>query len=132
MLDVKALISKMLTAIQNKQDKLSVTTPSISISTSTGTLNNYAVRKYGHVVHLIVGVRNANTASGGNVFAGTITTTAMRPIMYVTSGTYFGNHAVNGGISAGGAITIRNASTTALTMSSTDYATISFVYLVVA
>ena len=131
MLDVKKLLTKMLTQISTLNSRTTVTTPSISISTSTGTLVTTNIRKQGNVVQLRLTVRNSSSvAAGGNVFTGTISTTALRPVIGVTGGGFYGSHAINGTIGADGGITIRNASSTAVSITGSNTVSVNFTYIV--
>lgn len=124
MLDAKKLLSKIL-------NKLVVTTPSISISTSTGTLVSSQVRRCGNIVQLYIQVRNnSSVASGGNVFVGTINTVELRPLLPISSGSYYGAHAITGILSSTGSITIRNASSSAVSITGTNVENIAFTYIV--
>ena len=112
-------------------DKLDVKTPTISISTTTGELVSSFVRRYDKIVQLGVTVRNsASVASGGNVFTGTLNTEGLRPLTYITGGAYYGAHAIMGSIGTTGAITIRNASSTAVTISGTNTVSVTWTYIV--
>lgn len=124
MLDVKALIAKVL-------NKLTVTTPSISISATTGTLVGSYVRRFGNVVQLEVTVRNSSSvAAGANVFLGTLNNTDLRPFTFTTGGSYYGAHSIAGSIGTTGTITIRNASSTAVSITGTNTSSVSFTYIV--
>lgn len=127
MLDLKALLTKILEAL----NKFNVTTPSINVTASTGSVVSVNAKRFGNVVHLYLLFRNASSiASGSNVFVGTLTTTNLRPLIDVTGGTYYGNHALNGGLYTSGGIIIRNASNTAVQIASPNTASISFTYIV--
>lgn len=104
--------------------------PTISITASTGKLQSATVYKQGNVVQLLVSVKKTSaTASGQEVFEGTINTTELRPKMITTSGTYYGSYALNATISTAGVITIRNADSRQLA-AMTANGNISFTYLV--
>lgn len=112
-------------------DKLDVKTPTISISTTTGELVSSFVRRYDKIVQLGVTVRNSSSvASSGNVFTGTLNTTALIPLTYITGGAYYGAHAIMGSIGTTGAITIRNASSTSVTISGTNTVSVTWTYIV--
>lgn len=131
MLDVKKILAKLLGAISTINNKLTVTTPSISITASTGTLVSSQIRKYGNIVQMNVVFRNtASVASGSNIFVGTINTTALRPVVAITSGSYYGNHAVIVSVGTGGVITVRNASPTAITIGASNQGNVAFTYIV--
>lgn len=110
----------------------SLTTPSISISTTTGTLANSSVRQYGKVIQLSLRIQKSSvTPPGQNVYEGTITTTGLRPTMTTTGATYYQQQALIGTISSSGAIVVRNASSTQQpAITGTTGANISFTYLV--
>ena len=104
--------------------------PTISITASTGTLQSATVYKQGNVVQLLVSVRKTSaTASGQDVFEGTINTTELRPKILTTGGTYYGSYALNATISTAGVITIRNSDSRQLAAMTTN-GNISFTYLI--
>lgn len=112
-------------------EKMSVETITPSITVTTGTLVNSYTRRIGNVVQMCITVRNsASVASGGNFFAGTLNTVALRPQVYTTGGSYYGGHAVSGSIGTAGAIVIRNASSTAFTVSGDNTVSVSLTYIV--
>ena len=138
MLSVKKLLAKLLGAISTIKgnittinSKLTVTTPSISITASTGTLVSSSVRRFGNVVQLTVQVRNATqTASGGDIFNGQINTTALRPLIIASSGSYYGAYPLNGRVDNNGNIYVRNAAPSPLTIGGSNYTVVSFTYIV--
>lgn len=104
--------------------------PTISITAFTGTLRSATVYKQGNVVQLLVSVQKTSaTASGKNVFEGTINTTALRPKMITSSGTYYGSYALNAIITSAGEITVRNSDSRQFA-AMTANCNISFTYLV--
>lgn len=106
-------------------------TPIISISTTTGVLDSYTIRKFGNIVFLKLTVyNNSSVASAGNIFTGTINTTGLRPVDVATGAGYWGGHAVGILISAAGNITVRNASSSAFTPNSSNKTNISITYMV--
>lgn len=105
-------------------------TPTISISTSTGSLQASSVRRQGNFVHLLLTIKKTSaTNSGDNVYVGTINTTGLRPVLTATGGTYFGSYALNGTISTDGTIVVRNADSRQFA-AMTSNGNISFTYLV--
>ena len=103
-------------------------TPSMSISTSTGTHISHTVQRYGNVVQLLMTVQNSSSvAQGGNIYEGTITTTGLRPIMTTTAGSYYSTSAITGTISTAGGIVIRNEGGA---KTFTSNCNISFTYIV--
>lgn len=117
--------------VNGTQFPMTVTSPSVSVSTTTGTLKSMYARQYGKVVELIITCNNsATTASGANIFTGTLNTTALRPLLYTTGGSYYGAHAITGSINSAGAIFIRNASSTSVSITGSNTATVSFTYIV--
>ena len=105
---------------------LEVTTPSVTITSSTGTYVSHTIRKTGHLVQLFLAVKNsAVVAEGGNLFVGNLS--AYRPIMpsYGNS-SYSWTRVFTSAITADGTITIRNAKQA--TEANTNYY-VSFVYI---
>ena len=84
-------------------------TPTATVTASTGLLVSATAKRFGNVVQLLVTVQNSSTiAQGGNIFEGTLSTTALRPLMTTTSGSYYSTSAITGTISTPGGIVIRN------------------------
>lgn len=130
--DLSVTLSEAL-GISSTSDKQngSVATPTASISATTGELVTSYVCQVGKIVQISLTVRNsASVASGANVFTGTLNTADLRPLISTTGGTYYGAHAIMGFLSAAGAITIRNASSTAVSISGSGTTTLSFTYIV--
>ena len=125
MLNLKALLTKILQSII-------ITEPSISITMSTGTLVSSHVVKMGKLVFLNFNVRNSSgsVASGGNVCVGTVNTTALRPRYQVIGSTFYGAASLGVSISQTGTLTVRNASSIAVTISGANSAACSLVYFV--
>ena len=91
-----------------------VNSPSISISPSIGSLASATVRQSGNIVQLQIGVTNSSeVASGSNIFQGSISTEALRPSALASGASYYGARAINGMMSPGGNIVVRNSSPTA-------------------
>ena len=87
----------------------------------------YAV-KYDRVIQLRLDVSsNTSVASGSNIFEGNIATTGFTPKLYVAGVGYYGGHAIIGRITPTGGIVIRNASSSAVTVSGT--VTVTFTYI---
>lgn len=101
------------------------------ITVTTGTLNKAEAIRYGKVVQLMITAQNSSSvASGANIFAGTLNTSSgWIPYRYVTGGSYYGAHAIIGSLGTGGALTMRNASSTAVTISGSNTATVSLTYI---
>ena len=109
----------------------SVTTISPTITASTGTLVSYTAYQFGKVVFLTIAVRKtSSTASGANIFTGTLSTTAYRPKAIVTGASYYDAHAISAQINTSGAIVFRNASPTAVTIGSSYSVAVSFTYMI--
>lgn len=132
MLDVKKLIAKMLNAIGNKQDKLSVTTPSISISATTGSVYSTSVRRWGNFVQLYLAVQNSSTVTAGsNIFVGTVNTTGLRPVLSSRGVGFYAAHAIVGSLQADGSLNVRNASSTNIgAVTGTNNISLVFTYIV--
>ena len=87
----------------------SPTTPTISISNSTGTLAANFFRVYGKVVHFVLTVKNSSAvANGSNIYVGRLNTTNMRPIITARGTGYLGGNAYVGLIASDGSIIVRN------------------------
>lgn len=109
----------------------SLETPTPSITATKGTLVATQARRFGQVVQLWIQYRNTSSIAGGqNVFEGTLNTTALRPTMSSSGAGYFGEHAMVGFLTTAGDITIRNASSTAITIPSTSTSSVMITYLV--
>lgn len=109
----------------------SVSTPTVSVSATTGTLSGAYVRQYGKLVQISLTFQNSSSvASGSNIFTGTLDTEGLRPLVVTSGGSYYGAHAIMGFLNQAGAITIRNASSTAVSIGGTNTATVSFTYIV--
>ena len=125
MLDLKALLNKILTHIKNAT---TLTHPTMSITTSSGVLTQITTTQYNGWIQLYLYVRNASAvASGANIYTGTITTTGLRPQMYCMGCGYIGAYSIMGSITSDGAITIRNSTSRSITTGSNSIV-ITFVY----
>lgn len=97
----------------------------------SATVVNAKMRIYGNIAQVFLEVKNTtSTASGGNVFTGTIYNQydiAKLPALYVSGVGYYGAHAIVGRITTSGDIVLRNASSSAVTIS--DSVNISFTYI---
>ena len=108
-----------------------VTTISPTITASTGTLVSCTAFKFGKMVFMTIAVRKtSSTASGANIFTGTISETAYRPKAIVTGASYYDAHAISAQINTSGAIVFRNASPTAVTIGSSYSVAVSFTYMI--
>lgn len=109
----------------------SVTTISPTITASTGTLVSCTAFKFGKMVFMTIAVRKtSSTASGANIFTGTISETAYRPKAIVTGASYYDAHAISAQINTSGGIVFRNASPSAVTIGSSYSVAVSFVYMI--
>jgi hypothetical protein len=98
------------------RDTIISATPTIT-RTSGGTVSNIVYRRTGNVAMLSFAVAyNTSVASGANVFVGTLED-GYRPVTHARGCGYYGAHSIIGQIGTDGAITIRNASSTAVTLS---------------
>ena len=115
--------------IEQIQEELTVSTPTANITTTTGTLVSSTVKKYGNIVQLLMTVKNTSTiAEGSNVYAGTLTTSALQPLMTSTGGSYYGTSAITATLATDGGIVIRNEGAS---KSFTSDVNVSFTYIVV-
>lgn len=109
-------------------ETIAVDIPTPNITTTSGTLVSSAVRRFGHFVHLNITVRNTSAvAAGANIYTGTLSN--LLPQIYITGGSYYDSHCIAGTINSSGAITIRNASPSSVTISESYTATVSFTYI---
>lgn len=110
---------------------LQVKTLSFTATTTTGTYVGGTGYQFGKVVFVRFQVRNsASVAGGANIYQGKISTGLPRPSLSVTSGSYFGNHAIVGNLDASGNLIVRNASSSAVSITGTYTGTVSFTYVI--
>ena len=122
MLNTKRLFYKILDFLSVKS-----ATPTIT-RTSGGTVSNVVYRRTGNVAMLSFTLAyNTSVAAGANAFEGTIPN-GYRPVTHARGCGYYGNHTIVGQIGTDGAITIRNASSSAVTLSSN--VGLAFTYIV--
>ena len=108
-----------------------VTTISPTITASVGTLVSCTAFKFGKMVFMTIAVRKtSSTASGANIFVGTLSETAYRPKAIVTGASYYDAHAISAQINTSGAIVFRNASPSAVTIGSSYSVAVSFTYMI--
>lgn len=108
-----------------------VTTIAPTITASTGTLVSCTAFKFGKMVFMTIAVRKtSSTASGANIFTGTLSETAYRPKAIVTGASYYDAHAISAQINTSGAIVFRNASPSAVTIGSSYSVAVSFTYMI--
>ncbi len=101
-------------------------------STTTGTLSNITCYRCGNVVWLsVTGYNSSSVAAGANVCQATLSAGLPRPYSFVSSGTYFGNHSIMGSINSERTLIIRNASSTAASISGggAGSTTVTFTYI---
>lgn len=70
---------------------------------------------------------NTSVASGSNIYEGDLTAGFLTPALYVTGVGYYDGHAIIGRITPAGKIVVRNASSSAVTVS--DTVNLSFTYI---
>lgn len=110
------------------RDTVQSATPTIT-RTSGGTVSSIVYRRTGNVAMLSFSVAyNTSVAAGANVFEGTISD-GYRPVTHARGCGYYGAHSIIGQISSTGAITIRNASSTAVTLASGGVG-LTFTYII--
>lgn len=89
------------------------------------------MNKEGNVVQLLVSVRKTSaTASGKDVFKGTINETAIRPKATASGSSYYASHAIGGTVITAGQIVVRNTSQTAFATSASQPINMSFMYMI--
>lgn len=110
------------------QDTIKEIVPTIT-RTSGGTVSSIVYKRTGNVAMLSFSVAyNTSVAAGANVFEGTIPD-GYRPVTHARGCGYYGAHSIIGQIGPDGAITIRNASSTAVTLASVGVG-LTFTYIV--
>lgn len=103
----------------NKQNALSTETITIPITKETGTTFSVEGRKYGNIIQMTIEFTNTSSvASSSNVFKGQITNSAYRPKILANGAGYYTNHALVMSVNTDGEIIIRNAGSTAVTVTS--------------
>lgn len=108
--DLSITLSEALgiSSVSERSHEEEVASPTMAITTSTGTLNSVSVRQWGNVVTVLLYVqKSSSTSAGSDVFTGTITTQALRPIINVRGVGFYGNRLIVGSISSAGAVVIR-------------------------
>ena len=126
MLDLKALLSKMLT-------QFIFETSTTTISSTTGTLNSHVMCRMGRLRFLRISVsKSTATAAGSNLFVGKITNANDVPAHYCNGVGYLGSACcpaqLAGGGSDAGTITVR---VTGAQVAANASPWISFVYVAV-
>ena len=117
-----------VTATGSIRDTVITATPTIARS-SGGTLSAIVYKRSGNVAMLRFTVTDTTSvAAGANVFEGTLAD-GFRPATYAHGCGYYGTHSIIGVISPSGGIVIRNASSTAVTLSSGGVG-IGFTYII--
>ena len=107
-----------------------VSTITVNTTTTKGTYVGSSCHKYGRVVTLTFRFRNtSSTASGGDLYTGTLSSTLPAPYDTVSSVTYYGAHALVGILYTDRSLIIRNASNSAVQFGSTNTAALSFTYV---
>lgn len=123
MLDVKKIFYKILDFLSIKS-----ATPTIT-RTSGGTISNIVYRRTGNVAMLsLVLTYDTSVASGSNAYVGLLED-GYRPITEARGCGYYGNHALIGQINTAGTLVIRNASSSAVTLSSGGVG-LTFTYII--
>lgn len=121
----------VLDKVGNKSIDMSSHTVSATVTRSAGgTVASAYLRTWGRVAQFNITIRtSASTASGGNLFTGTLTNTPL-PQMYTTAGTYYGAFPIMMSINTSGYIYIRNASPNAFPATGTSNSvTCSVIYV---
>ena len=123
----KGLIDRILNKLATvEQHDL---TADFSTSTSGATLEAQATIN-GKVCHMILIFSNTNSiASGANFLTANLNNTNFFPKIAVNGTGYYGVHSIIANLTSEGVLTIRNASSTALTLG-TGFAAVSLTYLI--
>ena len=111
-------------------DFTTLTTVTVNVTTTTGTYVSSVCRRYGQVIQLTVGIRNtAAVASGSDFYVGTFNTALPAPVAFCTTGTYFSKNPVMASLSTGKVLTVRNCTTSSVTIGSSNTVYVTFTYL---
>lgn len=87
----------------------------LTFTTTTGSFQSKKAYQYGRLIVLDVVVKNTSqTASGDNMYAGTLSPAKYRPVAAARSADYTGAHAVIYNLQTNGALYARNASPTSI------------------
>lgn len=107
----------------------SVETLSPNTTTTTGQYVSSSACRFGSVVHLtFVFRKTGSTASGSNVYQGTLTGVPA-PASTVTGSGYWTTHALPLSFTPSKVLIIRNAGSTSMSMDSSDTCTVGFTYI---
>lgn len=124
MLNLKALLTNLCQSLVIESG-----TPAFTIT--TGTLVSATYRRFRKVVFMQITFRNtASVASGSDILVGQLTTTALTPIMDAPGVAYYTNHTLVGYLGESRTLSVRNASTTAVSTGSSNTITMSFTYII--
>ena len=98
------------------------------ITATTGSVVSSSIYRHGHnaIITLTV-TKTSQTASGSNIFVGTLTDANYLPAVATTNATFFNAMPIIGAIGSDGAITIRNASATTLAANASVLLTIPYI-----
>lgn len=98
------------------------------ITATTGSVTSASIYRHGHnaIITLTV-TKTSQTASGSNIFVGTLTDANYLPAVATTNATFFNAMTIIGAIGTDGAITIRNASATTLAANAGVLLTIPYI-----
>lgn len=111
-LDLKALLSKILTSLTTHTETFTITrTSGASI---TGTPTAYIIGKMCQIRFDLI--YSISVASGSNIFVGTLPS-KYAPVSRIVGTSYYGNGVIALDINPSGQITVRNASDHAITIS---------------
>lgn len=129
--DINSTLTALGGQVDNIANSLNPQTVTVTAeSTSTGELGSITCTRCGNIVTISVSVRNAaSVASGANVYQGRLSSNLPRPYSYISGAAYYGQHAIIGGLAADRTVTARNASSSSVTISGTNYVTMSFTYI---
>jgi len=99
-------------------------------SISAGEFVSGSITTIGRVAFLTVEFRNtASTASGSNIFRATLNSAEYYPLQMATGASYYSSHALGVRLTSSGDLIVRNASSAAVTISSSNSTTFSLTYL---
>lgn len=103
---------------------------SSNVTTSIGTYISSTCYRVGNIVVLYVLFRNTgSTAGGGDIYKAVLSSSVPAPIASVTGCSYYGTYPLPFSFTTSKELKVRNASTSALTISSSSSAGLGFLYI---
>lgn len=131
--DLSTTLSEALGLSDSPEPSKTTTAVTITSSQITATTGEFVSGQYvksGNVVQLQITFRNTSSvASGSDVFYGTLSIDGIKPLISARGSGYYGAHSFVGVAYDSGAIRIRNASSTAVSIGASNSTTVTFTYI---